>query len=689
MILRDLMVTFYRRGILTTQKGKKMLHRGVTFILLLILLMPSLFSQEKLKPQNSTSIQSRYHHQITQGYTMELLMSPLGIIGKDVLFRHFSDSIPIGLEYPEWSEIEHLWEGGIWIGALVDTVEDGSGDSIKRVSTSNHASYEEGVIYEDYLSEMTPTDTSNPWIHRSISDEDSGAISESDYICEYTDTTYLKDFPKHMPLGVKVVQRSYAWARAVREPIIPIDYTIINIGKKLLKDVYIGIYLDPNVGSIYYKYYYRYNYTGYFPDLRTAYVENGKDPNATPMGFTILCTPTQIQANNYRFYWYSNSVPILAHTPFLYDSALYDLMSGDGFFPEHEERAIKPNQKVDDQWDVSLLFSFGPIEKFEVGETLRVAVALVGGLTARYGFQSIYDNAKVAHTLFARNYYAPIVLPAPNLRIEVGFQRAKLTWDYRGDGINPEDVWDDGSHILQSYPSDHWRRANPPEGHTKGGRIFEGYRLYRSEDPGGTAKSFVMLKQWDMVDSIGPKYGYDVGLEYEFVDSNLHTGKTYWYSVTSYGIEDMNVINYLDWDESVKVETLATKSNETSVLAARKRVKLPFSLSNELGKVLVVPNPYRVDDNYTLEFGGYEGRSRSWNENKRMLKFTHLPPKCTIRIFTIGGDIVATLHHENQTIGEYDWNMLSESNRTIASGVYVFTVESEYGTQTGKFVVIR
>ena len=630
------------------------------------------------------STQTRYHHQIIQGYNMELLMSPIGIIGQYVLFKNNPDSIPIGLKYPEWSEIEHLQDGGMWIGAKKYI----NGKRIKRVSTSNSASEtEDYVAYKDYFSEMTSTDTSNAWIQRSTVRGDSGAISESDYICEYTDTAYLKDYPKHLPLGVKIVQRSFAWARGVREPVIPIDYTVINISDQVLEDVYLGIYLTPAVGNIYTRYYYHDNVEGYFPNLRTAYVENVKDPSSTPMGFTLIGIPEKLQKNNYRFYWSNLNYPLLSHSECRYDTVLYDILSGN-YFPD-QTRAIKPNQDINDPRWLSILFSCGPIEKFNIGESLRVAVALVGGLTARYDFQSIYDNAQAAHTLYARDYYAPIVLPAPDLRVEVGFKRVKLKWDYRGDGINPEEVWDDGNKLLQTYPPDHWRRVDPPVGHSNGGRIFEGYRLYRSEDPGGAASSFIMLHQWDLIDSIGPKYGYDTGLEYEFVDSDLKTGKTYWYSVTSYGIEDINIIDYLDWDGSVKAETVRTKSNETSVLTARKRVKLPFSVSHELGKVLVVPNPYRVDDNYTLEFGGYEGRSRSWNENKRILKFTLLPPKCTIRIFTIGGDIVATLHHENETVGEYDWNMLNSSNRTIASGVYVFTVESEYGTQTGKFVVIR
>ena len=72
-----------------------------------------------------------------------------------------------------------------------------------------------------------------------------------------------------------------------------------------------------------------------------------------------------------------------------------------------------------------------------------------------------------------------------------------------------------------------------------------------------------------------------------------------------------------------------------------------------------------------------------------MLKFINLPPKCTIRIFTLVGDIVKSIEHDDPVKGEENWDLLTESGRTVASGVFIFTVESELGTQTGKFVIIR
>ena len=116
---------------------------------------------------------------------------------------------------------------------------------------------------------------------------------------------------------------------------------------------------------------------------------------------------------------------------------------------------------------------------------------------------------------------------------------------------------------------------------------------------------------------------------------------------------------------------------------------LYFSVADTLGKVLVVPNPYRVDKDYTFENGGWEGLTRDWDEGKRKVKFIHLPTRCTIRIFSLAGDIISTLQHEDSQKGELDWDLLSDSRRALASGVYVFTVESDLGRQIGKFVLIR
>lgn len=99
-------------------------------------------------------------------------------------------------------------------------------------------------------------------------------------------------------------------------------------------------------------------------------------------------------------------------------------------------------------------------------------------------------------------------------------------------------------------------------------------------------------------------------------------------------------------------------------------------------KVRVVPNPYFVRN--VLE----EGYSA------RRILFTDLPSESTIRIFTVSGELVKTIHHKSLNLltgsgGTAEWNLLSDYGLRIASGMYFFHVESKLGNQIGKFAVIQ
>jgi len=98
--------------------------------------------------------------------------------------------------------------------------------------------------------------------------------------------------------------------------------------------------------------------------------------------------------------------------------------------------------------------------------------------------------------------------------------------------------------------------------------------------------------------------------------------------------------------------------------------------SENLDKIHVVPNPYLAHAEWELY------------ENQRKIQFVNLPGECTIRIYTLAGDLVSTLDHNDGT-GSHDWNLLTRSGRSLVSGVYLYNVESPYGNYTGKFAVIK
>ena len=116
----------------------------------------------------------------------------------------------------------------------------------------------------------------------------------------------------------------------------------------------------------------------------------------------------------------------------------------------------------------------------------------------------------------------------------------------------------------------------------------------------------------------------------------------------------------------------------------------------DLGKIRVVPNPYFVTNRAITS----EGTDKVF--------FTHLPPRCTIRIYTLVGELVREIKHESNAPfnpderlaqgdkgGTAEFDLLNRYNQALASGVYIFHVEAQdennevIGNKIGRFAIIR
>jgi hypothetical protein len=72
--------------------------------------------------------------------------------------------------------------------------------------------------------------------------------------------------------------------------------------------------------------------------------------------------------------------------------------------------------------------------------------------------------------------------------------------------------------------------------------------------------------------------------------------------------------------------------------------------------------------------------------------FFKLPAACTIKIFTENGDLVKTIEHTDfpAPSGYEQWDMLTESQQAIASGVYVVVFQTpDGGISYQKLLVVR
>lgn len=99
--------------------------------------------------------------------------------------------------------------------------------------------------------------------------------------------------------------------------------------------------------------------------------------------------------------------------------------------------------------------------------------------------------------------------------------------------------------------------------------------------------------------------------------------------------------------------------------------------SGQLSDIKVAPNPYFA-------------RADLWEHsgNPTQLDFIHLPGECEIRIYTLAGDLVKTIKHDNGT-GDQSWDLLSSSGQLVASGIYLFHITSTAGEFVGRFAVIK
>lgn len=150
-------------------------------------------------------------------------------------------------EFPANSNIEYLFQGAIWIGAIVE------GDTFVSVGfdgwLSEYQLYPCGDLTNDSCSIKRRSN-----IKEDTLNYDSTAVAEDELIGYYTDTLARAPYtpPYHRPIGVRVKQKSLAWSYDYSKDFVYFEYEVTNIEKNKLdiKDMYIGFYMDQDIGHI-------------------------------------------------------------------------------------------------------------------------------------------------------------------------------------------------------------------------------------------------------------------------------------------------------------------------------------------------------------------------------------------------------------------------------------------------------
>ncbi len=636
-------------------------------------------------------------------------------------------------EYPLGSGIEHIFDGGLWVGGYIAQDSMGSGRVGPYVTTG--AVDAASVSARGGGFEFTNAPGSMVVERSTLLDSryyNPKAVSHQDLVSNYTDTNKTlingEVIENHNPLGLAVHQESYAWNFPFANFFVIMNYTIKNVTNKYIDSIYVGLWTDavvrntkitpPRGASFYNK-----GGDGYSDSMRIAY-----EFDATgDIGFT----------NSYVGIQYLGSTPILDSLFVVGQDTLpsVDFVSWqfrntndpNFFSPQDDIERYKKMQGYfgsNNRWkkginpsslktpsNRSVLITTGPFKYIAPGDSINVVFAIV--CAKKYGNDpAAYDTPEQKLNLYSnaswalRAYYGEdrnrngkldpgedidgngkitrYILPAPpiypNIKVIPGNQSVSIYWDKRSqNSIDP----------------------------ISGIKDFEGYRVYRTEagfELTGAQDIFNSLDLMAEFDSTGDKVGYNTGFSavelktpitfegdpnqyyYKMQVNNLLNGWQYIFSVTAFD----------KGDPANNLESL-----ESSPLVDYQRI-IPGTLptSAPSAKVGVYPNPY---------YGNavWDGNS----ERLRKIYFFNLPAECEITIYTLAGDVVKRITHNQSSNGsnlrwfqnyasdgkqvmsggEEPWDLITDNDQAIATGLYLFSVKDlkTGDIKTGKFLVVK
>ncbi|MBK8947103.1 MAG: hypothetical protein IPM32_17795 [Ignavibacteriae bacterium] len=627
-------------------------------------------------------------------------------------------------EYPIGSGIEHIFDGGLWIGGLLS---DENGNNKLGPFVTTGAVDASSVSARGGGFEFTNNQGSIVRERSSLFDSkffDPKAISHQDFVMDFVDTnTNLSNgelIVDHRPLGVSIHQETYAWNFPFADFFVILNYWVKNTSNKYLDSLHVGLWTDtvvrntnitsPRTGSAFYN----KGGNGYSDSLKIAYEFDATgDVGFTDsyIGIQFLGADKEIERINFVNWQFRNTTDPNFFAP-QNDVQRFQKMlgyyGGSNRFGENE--AIKPNA-IKSASNRSMLITSGIKNSLAPNDSVNVTFAIVAAkktgndlpsfdtdeqksdfyLNASWALRAYNGEDKNANNILDEDedldgngkitrYILPAPPTPPKIKVISQNQSVTIYWDKRSEqSIDPISAKKD----------------------------FEGYRIYRT-NPGydltesqDINSSLIMVAEFDSsINELGFNSGFDfIELEspitfegdnteywYKFEIENQLNGWQYIYSVTAF-------------DQGDKENNL--ESLESGPLANMQKV-IPGtpSTEDENLEIGVYPNPYYGE-------AYWDGNS----ERLRKIYFFNLPQECEIIVYTLSGDIVKKIYHNQQSNGsdlrwfetfskdgkqqmsggEHAWDLITENDQAIATGLYLFTVKNEKNgnIKRGKFLVIK
>ncbi len=670
---------------------------------------------------NPLDIQDDVNNKYTNVGNIALTVTNYGTIGNG--FSNFPNQP--SCQYPKSSGIENLFIGGIWIGG----VKDGNirvSTAAVDVSTANRTEgFEFTNAPNSVITERSSLQTSPNYRP--------DAISHQDFVCEFFDTNLTANgtvIQNHIPMGFKVLLETYCYNFNFANNWVILNFKILNIGYRddtlPIDSIYVGLWCDGvvrntnitlPVGSAFYS----KGADGYDSTYRMAYeYDYNGDPGFTDtyvafkfLGISPKPTLENVNSKTHFTIWqFRNTTDPLYFSPTVDNNTSPDgagkYQKMEGYLKTNPNDSINNPSVIPSRLDVlrhtpsnrSTLVSYGPVhkqngDKFSLRylqDTINAVFAVVCAKKSgtdpttwdsSYQRNNLNVSAGWAQSAYDNGYKLPSPPDIPIVKTEVGDKNVSLYW-----AANSERSIDPISNI-EDFEGYNVYRTNPGADLTLNQDLTSLLKLVGTFDSAhnnvsnNTGFNFIKLQS--------PKYfeGDTTPYYYKFDFPNQLNGFQYVYSVTAFDKGDV---------------TQNLGSLESSILSNVQRVIVGTPANNDPNaEVGVYPNPY-----YGSAVWDGTGNKK---ETTRKIYFYNLPSKCQISVWSLSGDLVDQFEHNAETYngndiewfntysdgtqvfagGEHAWDLITDSEQAIATGLYLFTVKdlNSGEIKKGKFVIIK
>lgn len=687
-----------------------------------------LFLLAALAPVAGQAQTNLYDERVTTAANIASTITNLGNMGNS-----FGGSFTVkgqpSCEYPANSGIEHLFDGGLWIGGVI-----GGTQAVSTGAVDDASGYSTGKSGYEFTATAGLTERSSLFDSPYYTPK---AVSHQDFVSTFTDSnTSVNTGASNItiightnPLDMEVTFESYNWNYSFANFFVILNYTMVNKGKQPIDSLYAGFWGDgvvrnvnitPPGGSAFFN----KGGNGYIDSLDMAYEFDATgDVGYTDsyVGFKYLgadlngsCAPNASYKVHYNTWQFQNSADPLFFYPTTDQQRYGKMTQGMNYNPAWntsiQNSAQTPNNR-------SSLVSAGPFVRVNPGDTVRMAFAIVCARRNIDGKPASANTPEQRVNLIKNAGWAQTAYNGEDANDNCVLDPGE---DRNGDGKitrfilpSPPDIPKmrvvSGDNKIEVYWANNAEASVDPISKKQD---FEGYRLYK------TSVGFDVQATQDLAGALQLAAAYDAQGNSLFFNTGFDSIRL----ATPMVFDDDTTIQYHyhyvfdkvsnGWQHVVALTTFDTgdavnnlESLESAPLSNMRRVfpGKPANASIQTNEPFVYPNPY---------YGGaaWEGSSRF--EEDRKIVFANLPSDCEIRVYSVAGDLIDVFEHHANTYtgsdirwfntyadpttnalpgGEHAWDLLSQNSQIIARGLYLFTVTDKTTgeTRTGRFAVVK